>query len=165
MPEAIEAIGYLLGAYPGKQAPDSYIGTLAALLCKYPKQVAIECTDPLRGVARKCKFMPTVADVVAWCEPETDRIYRHVARENLIEQQRLERSEREAKPDQSGSRAAMLERVRREMQAAGMPIMGDYRLEEIETPDQVKRRLGISDEQWDALPAGPCGTWRRLGQA
>src|SRR5215471_13485570 len=71
--EAISAVSRLLSVFPNgaPHDPKGYIGALAELLQQYPRVVAIACCDPLKGVARTTRFMPTVADVVSWCERET----------------------------------------------------------------------------------------------
>jgi hypothetical protein len=55
----------LLGCYPnaGKQ-PDSYLGAVAKVLMRYPSEISTQ----IRQLAEECKFLPTVADVVEWCE-------------------------------------------------------------------------------------------------
>lgn len=87
--EAIDLVGKLVRAYPngGANADKGYIGTLAALLCEFPKQVALRCADPIRGVTRETKFLPTVSDVVAWCERETEPLRRDVDREQRVAKQ------------------------------------------------------------------------------
>jgi hypothetical protein len=70
--EAVEAVGKLMSAWPNsKDVANSYIGALASVLITYPRTVAMRCSDPILGVARETKFLPTVADLVAWCERET----------------------------------------------------------------------------------------------
>lgn len=90
--EALEAAGRIVGAYPngGAAAGKSYIGSLASTLCSYPRQVALLCApssnplDPPRGVVLETKFLPTVADIVAWCERNTDPLRRDSDREDRI---------------------------------------------------------------------------------
>lgn len=93
--EAIDAVRKLIRAYPngGANAGDGYIGTLAAVLGEYPRQVAMRCADPIRGVSRETKFLPTVADLVAWCERETAPLRQQVSREDRVEQQLLARDD------------------------------------------------------------------------
>src|SRR5262245_13309106 len=93
MPEAIEAVGRMLTGYPNasKTAPDSYVGTIAALLCEYPKSTALRCADPLHGVATTTKFLPTVADVVQWCQPHLEGMTRIVDFDERSERQLRER--------------------------------------------------------------------------
>lgn len=84
MSDAVEAVGKLVDAFPNgrSQAPKSYIGALAATLCTYPRQVAAQCADPLRGVARDTRFLPTIADIVAWCEREKAALQQIVDRDD-----------------------------------------------------------------------------------
>lgn len=91
--EAIEAVGLMIDCYPQGRAQltDSYIGNIAALLCEYPRGVAMECIDPRRGVMRETKFLPTVADIVQWCEPRATREHTFVDRSAQAEQQIADR--------------------------------------------------------------------------
>lgn len=97
--EALQAVHRLVEAFPngGSTAGKSYIGTIAALLCSYPRSIAMQCADPLRGVARETKFLPTVADIVAWCEPKVAGMHSSVSSEDCIRRQFEERREREEK--------------------------------------------------------------------
>lgn len=99
--EAIRAVRAIVSAYPngGNNAGDGYIGALAAVLGQYPRQVALRCADPVHGVARETKFLPTVADLVAWCERETAPLHRDIAREERIAAQLKARDEITAEKD------------------------------------------------------------------
>lgn len=90
--EAIEAATAIVGCYPngGRDAGRSYLGAVAATLASYPRQVAQRCAG-VRGVVQASRFLPTVADVVAWCEAETAPLYRQAEREERIEQQLRDR--------------------------------------------------------------------------
>lgn len=164
MPEAIEAVGRMIAGYAhGGNAGKSYIGTVAALLCDYPKSVALECANPIRGVARETKFLPTVADVVAWCEPRI-KVMRGVREYDLLCAAQLrERAqvERERSTESLIDRSAIVGRIRREMAAAGMPFEADRQHCHGETVESVKAKLGLSDAQWDAITDLPRDTWHQ----
>lgn len=83
--EAVEAVGKLLGAFPNGSPANAkgYIGALAAVLVDSPKSIAIKCADPLQGVARETRFLPTVADLVAWIEREKAGLLETVARDDF----------------------------------------------------------------------------------
>lgn len=74
--EAIDAVQRIVGYYPhgGKDAGDSYIGAMAAVLADYPKAIADKCADARRGIVLSAKFLPAVAEVVVWCEKEAGRL-------------------------------------------------------------------------------------------
>lgn len=71
--EAVASVGKLLTAFPNGAPPNSqaYIGALAATLCGYPRSVALRCCDITQGVARQTRFLPTIADIAAFCDRET----------------------------------------------------------------------------------------------
>lgn len=73
--EAIDIVGQMLRGYPnGQQVPDSYIGALAEVVAQYPRCIALRAGDLKMGVQRETKFLPTVADIVAWAERETNAL-------------------------------------------------------------------------------------------
>lgn len=81
--EAIEIVGKMLQGYPnGRDVPDSYIGALASVLAQYPRCVTTFAGDPHKGVPRETRFLPTPADVVAWCEREVADLRGIVARDD-----------------------------------------------------------------------------------
>jgi hypothetical protein len=96
MSDAVDVIGRLVDAFPNgrAQAGRSYIGALASLLVTYPKTIALQCADPVRGVARDIRFLPTVADLVAFCERELAAMRNIVEREDRA--QELAKRQREA---------------------------------------------------------------------
>src|SRR5262249_6289979 len=99
--EAIDAVGKMLNGFPNSAPPESrrYNGALATVLSEFPRQIALACADPVKGVARTTKFLPTVADVVAWCERETAALRTPVDREDRDQQfirECRERAEHEA---------------------------------------------------------------------
>jgi hypothetical protein len=49
----------------------------------------------------------------------------------------------------------VVERIRREMAARGMPFEADRKHAHGETPATVKAKLQLSDADWDALPDAP----------
>lgn len=84
--------GYANG---GQQASDSYIGALAEVLLQYPRCISAHAGDLVRGVPRETRFLPTPADVIAWCERETEDLRGIVHRDDYyttLEQQQRERA-------------------------------------------------------------------------
>src|SRR5436305_3824599 len=83
--EAVEAVGKLIGAFPNGSPANAkgYIGALAAVLVDYPRVVSSKCADPLQGVARETRFLPTVADLVGWCEREKASLQQIVDRDDF----------------------------------------------------------------------------------
>jgi len=122
MQEAIEAVGKMLNAYPNARdgVRDGYMGTIAALLCQYPRSVALRCANPINGVCRETKFLPTVAEVVAWCEPTTGHMRRTVEFEQQSQKQFREREEIEAEDSAEPLeyRRKVAERILREIKEA-----------------------------------------------
>lgn len=66
----MDRVCLLIACYPtGKPGDvDAYATALAAVFGEYTEEVIMAATDPVRGIARECRFMPSVADVIAFCE-------------------------------------------------------------------------------------------------
>lgn len=94
--ETVELVGKLLDGFPHGRPPNqtSYIGALAAVLCEYPRTVVVNVGHPTKGVARETKFLPTVSDLVGWCERETTFLRGAVDREDREEALQRERERR-----------------------------------------------------------------------
>ena len=92
--EAIQAATSIIDRYPngGRDAGKGYIGALAATLASYPRAVATKCAD-LKGITADSKFLPTVADIIAWCEAKTEPLRLHREREMRVQRQLTERGE------------------------------------------------------------------------
>ena len=58
--EAFKAVSSMIAGFAHKgQADDGYITTIANVLVRYPRSVAIKCAHPIDGVVRQTKFLPT----------------------------------------------------------------------------------------------------------
>jgi hypothetical protein len=93
--EAISAVQKIIDGYPngGAGAGQGYIGASADILSSYPRQTALACANSRTGIARTCKFLPTVADIVAWCEKATEPLWCAAEREARIAAQLAEREQ------------------------------------------------------------------------
>ncbi len=166
--EATEAAARMLDAnpYAAKTASKSYIGAIATLLCQYPRTIATECADPVLGVMRECEFLPSVAKVVSWCEARVGTMRTVVDYDDRTKHQLAERArlEREVAADTPEHRAAVVQRIRKAMAAAGMPILGDEKSNRGELDaETVRKRFGLTEAEWNAIPEGPApGHWERL---
>lgn len=95
--ESIEAATRIVEAYPngGRGAGEGYLGALAAMLGSYPRSVALRCADRVNGIVRACKFLPTPADIVAWCEKATEPLRDRCEHEIRVSRQLSERAANE----------------------------------------------------------------------
>ena len=73
--EAVRAVKAIVACYPngGQGAGDGYVGVMAAVLHDYPLATAMRAADPRRGIASAAKFLPSVAELVAWLDQEMNR--------------------------------------------------------------------------------------------
>jgi len=98
--EATEAAGAIIDRYPngGRGAGDRYIGALASVLLSFPRRVALRCADfpvkpgaRLGGVCAAAKFLPAPAELVEWCDRESETLRREAEYQQRVEAQRAER--------------------------------------------------------------------------
>jgi hypothetical protein len=63
-----------LGQWPSQKPndPETYIAGVVALLSEYPAEVVAVVTDPRRGLATRCKFIPTLAELTEALESEME---------------------------------------------------------------------------------------------
>lgn len=154
--EAMDAVMKLVAAFPngGADAGRGYLGALASILVTYPRIVALKCADPIQGVARETKFLPTVSDIVAWCERNTDDMKRPVEREDR--EARLLREVRErADADKKLSTDRSKRLTYEELQAKYGPNWGiDNGRQRVKTKAEYQQELiaQIGQAAFDALP-------------
>ena len=86
--QSVKAATEIVERYPngGKDAGKGYIGALAQILARYPASVAQRCAA-LDGVTSTCEFLPTVANIVAWCDKRTEWLEGDYARQKRIDEQ------------------------------------------------------------------------------
>ena len=157
--EAMDLVVKMVGAFPngGTGAGKGYLGALASILVTYPRSVASQCADPIKGVSRECKFLPTIADIVSWCEKETEEMRRPVERadrdEMLAAQRRARAAEDAEMQDKRGRRPTM-----DELRAKHGPNWGikDSGAKIQPTKEESRQALiaQIGQEAFDALPDG-----------
>lgn len=96
--EAMDCASRLVKFYPngGSGAGGGYLGGMAAALCEYPRQIATKCCHPVHGIARESKFLPTIAELIAWCEKQTDFMRAPVDAEDRKDFLRRQQMETEA---------------------------------------------------------------------
>jgi hypothetical protein len=68
--DLVAHIKRFLGLWPSARAdnPDVYIAGVCATLEAYPDSTALAAMDPVHGIAAQSKFLPTLAELHAWCE-------------------------------------------------------------------------------------------------
>lgn len=62
----------MIGLYPnGKPSdPETYIAAIVAVLHEYPHEIVSRVCSPVHGVARKVRFLPTIAEITDALEVE-----------------------------------------------------------------------------------------------
>lgn len=78
---ALEAARRLIGQWPNAKAhdPETYAGSIAAVLAGYPLGIVNECCDPRVGLVRTPRdFPPNAGHVAQWCDERLEH-YRVLA--------------------------------------------------------------------------------------
>jgi len=138
---------------------------MIALLEHYSNWVGEKAIDAAKKDSPK--FVPSVPEVGKACEAIIGQTRGTItwaqdwdrrARQQLEDRRKLE--EQKEPPSQE-----LIDRIRDEMAGHGMFILGAEKAHSI-TVESVKARFGITDAQWDAIPAAPveCGYWQGLRQ-
>jgi hypothetical protein len=122
--EAIKVVGQMMRGYPNRAgAGDSYIGALAEILQHYPRCVASLAGDLVKGVPAETRFLPTPADVIAWCEREVVPLRKIVQRDD--DQQALaKRTAAAAEADRKAADARAVRPTYDELRAKYGPTWG-----------------------------------------
>lgn len=83
-------MGLLLSCYPTGQPaePKVYAAAIMTAIERYPEQVIATVTDPRGPLLRTCRFLPSIAEVVAACESEMEPIRREEERQARYEETR-----------------------------------------------------------------------------
>lgn len=153
--EGIEAATRVLGCYPKRLTDgtgDGYLGALAAVLCSYPKQVAQRCSDPILGITRECKFLPTVADIVAWCERNTAPLWNSADREARIERQLADRAQPQVSSAQRERIAAGLNELAESMRAGMQPTPEQLEARAQKDAESRQHRIAQIRAEWNGSP-------------
>lgn len=167
--EALQVTERLLQLWPngGKDAGDGYIGGVAAVLCDYPRMVSTRCADPRNGVARECKFLPTIAELVAWCDKETERIRWPIDLEDRISRDRaaFKASIERAQQEEARRKARP---TLDELRAKYGPNwgLGGWKKDRGPSVEQTRQEIiaQIGQAAFDAIPNQGEEGWRTLGE-
>lgn len=69
---AAEVVGVVLGLFPARELSDpaTFLEYARLSLCGLPADVVVKLAHPSYGIHRETKFLPTIAELVQWCERE-----------------------------------------------------------------------------------------------
>jgi hypothetical protein len=150
----------LLGCYRTGEAsdPQVYVAAVVAVLSDYPLDIVAAVTDPRTGIPAKLKWLPTIAEIKTACEDIAGPRRRMAEWETRSRAQLAERARLEA-PDSTTERDRIV--------AGFDDLLAHLRRDQTKpteqfTPETVKAKLGLTDEQWAAIPdALQDSTWRK----
>jgi len=131
------------------QADDGYLATIANILVRYPRSVAIKCAHPIDGVVRQTKFLPTPSDVIDWCDAAALPLREAADRESRIERQLSARDEWNTL--RTGKRPSADEILQR-FEEAGLEFKSRTKRITV-SPEEFQQRYEISQADFDALPS------------
>jgi hypothetical protein len=132
--------------------PRAFMTAVVAVMMHYPLDVAEQAADPYFGLPALQQWMPTPYDVKQFC----DRMARP-RREAAAWDRRCREQIADSRKAKEGVRQSM-EEIEDEMAKRGIFLpsyikrSGQIPGRNYETPETVRRKLGLTQEQWDALP-------------
>ena len=91
--EAIKLATMIVTSYPNTdgKVSETYLGAIASILQDYPASIARQCAT--KGIVLTCKFLPTVADIVLYCDRFSAPLYKQTEYLMRVEKQFKEREE------------------------------------------------------------------------
>lgn len=150
--ECMKAAKLLLGCYRIGDAndPETYIAAIVRVLSVYPIDVVRYVVDPVTGLAGKCKWLPTPAEVKQAC----DDIYLPRKAIEAYEERSRKQLDDRAKAEALPKPKQTYDEFKAEMAARGLPIDIAGKVH-TDTAGAVKTRFAITDAQWDSIPNLP----------
>jgi hypothetical protein len=152
--EAMQLATRIVASYPNAdRTGEGYLGSLAAILRDYPAFVARQAAELKNGIARYNKFLPTVADLVSYCEGFTEPLRRQA---DVEARRRAQFADREA-----FERQQTIERKQRLDYAALKDKFGDWhdswrrpgtKAAEIAAAARAKLIAEFGEGAFDAIP-------------
>jgi len=137
---------------PSGPDPRVFFTAAVAVLLHYPLEVAAQVNDPFWGLPGKSPHLPTPYDIKQFLESLMRPI-----REKAAWDQRCKEQIADSRKAKEGVRQSM-EEIEDEMAKRGIFLPGYIKRSgqipgrNYETPETVRRKLGLTQEQWDALP-------------
>jgi hypothetical protein len=156
-----KAAQMLLGCYRTGDAhdPEIYVTAAVAVLSDYPLDIVNAVTDPRTGIPSRIKWLPTIAEIKDACEDIAGPRRRMAEWETRSRAQLDERAQLEAL-DGNTERERITEGFK-QLLARLQPDKADKANQY--TPEAVKAKLGLTDEQWASMPdALPDSTWQKV---
>src|SRR5262245_51521085 len=157
--EAAILVKRMMGCYPSLSLhdPEVYIAELVTVLTRYPLDVGEKAIE--KAKLENPKFVPTVPEIGKACEAlvKSQRGAWTYAQqwEEQSRRQLREREAAEAATEPREHRWRVADHIRNELRAAGFRIGAKREYDPRFTVAAVKEKLGITDEQWAALPDQP----------
>jgi hypothetical protein len=147
---AAERAQVLFGCYRKGEAndPETYVAAVAAVLATYPEETIRYVTDPRTGIPAKINWMPNVGEVRQACDDHYGPTRRAIERE-ASERRQLEERKRLAPP--AGPKKTY-EEIVQDCRSRGLMIGGGKKAWAAPNITEVCDRLGITREEFDALP-------------
>jgi hypothetical protein len=144
--------------------PECFRVQLAGILERYPDKIIREATHYNSGIQRTCKFPPSIAEVVEFCDELKRRSHYAKDWDERSRKQLDERDQIQSGQDREPveHRKKVVERVLQEYRSR---IHSDDKKEQVETPESAKAKLGLTDEQWDTIPDQAPDKWQSLQKA
>jgi hypothetical protein len=106
---AAARVEQLISCYPSHTPndPQKYLTAVVAVLAEYPPEVVNVVCDPRTGIATRCKFLPTIAELTEALEREMEP-HRKAWRDRYEQRTALPRQERIEPSEDSKERVRLM---------------------------------------------------------
>jgi len=126
--------------------PDNYVIQLGMVIERYPDAIIKQATSPVTGIQRTCKFPPSIAEVVEFCN-EMQRRSNYASNWNARAKKQLDERDAydaETKTESLEHRKAVVARIKAELAAKGMHILQEPHEKEAQKASTFRR---FSDDE------------------
>lgn len=173
---AAEATKQLLSRYRRNEADDAvgFLTGIATVFRAYPEFIAWLAGDPIRGLPAQTKFVPTIAEVKAFCDQAMGPVYEERRQRGIVAEQMRRRAL--PPPSDDAARERAIENVVGRF-GPGWGLDADRVREAAIDPKQAcMTALRITEEQFAAIPSAkgdkatssavaPAGSFKPVGSA
>lgn len=132
--------------------PEIYAMAVESVLSEFSNAVVEYVTDPRTGLPSRLVWLPSVAEVRKACDEAHEWITAPAERQRRIAAQLAERKRLDIEDGKRRRKGKTYDQLAKECAADGIFIGPYARFRDALTPKQVQDKLGISQEQWDAIP-------------
>lgn len=159
--EAAELVTVLMGCYRRGEveSPEIFVRAAIAMFRTFPFSACRAVVDPVKGLPSKLKWLPSIAEIREALDAEIAPSLRMAERENARRQAAPLLAAPVVTAEQRERAVARWEAMR-----VGFARVKSQATDKAEAIAKL-RAMGMSDEDFAAIPDAKSGAWRKVGDA